>query len=230
MRKLLLLGIVILSMPAQSRAGCNLLPRLVCAEYANSELVVVARLMRTEHVVPAHQRDGYIYTMKTGRTLRGEIGDAFEIYEENSTGRASFVWIKGEEYLLFLKSDGRGTWWLYGCGNSAPLKEAGFALRAIEAMKTRRGGLIHGLVHSNYASDSVAGITVQIHGRDRDYSVITDKNGEFRLHVPAGTYDVHPSHKGWSFSRSIDGFEDPSALRMEDGGCAQIVFDTVEDR
>ena len=217
-------------MPARSRAVCNLLPRLVCAEYANSELVVVARLIRVEHIVPAHQQDGHIYTLKTERTLRGKIGDTFDVYEENSSGRASFYWIKGEKYLLFLNSDGHGSWWLYGCGNSAPLKEAGFALRAIEAMKARRGGLIDGLVHSNYSTDSVEGIYVQIRGENRDYTAITDENGEFRLHVPAGTYDVHPNHKGWSFSRSIDGFEDPSALKIEDGGCAQIVLETVEDR
>lgn len=122
---------------------CKNLPRLVCAEYSNSKSVVIAKLLRTKHVLPAdvREQDGFIYTLEATRVLKGEIGHTFRIYEENSSGRAPFGWIKGETYLLFLNLDDDGTWWLYGCGNSAPLKEATYALRAIESMKTRKGGI-----------------------------------------------------------------------------------------
>ncbi len=96
-----------------------------------------------------NEQDGHTYTLETDRVLRGKVGFTFDIYEENSSGRAPFAWEKGGKYLLFLNSNEDGKWWLYGCGNlSAPLKEAEFALRTIESMKTRRGGLIHGLVRA----------------------------------------------------------------------------------
>lgn len=215
--------------PLPVRAWCNTLPRLICAEYSNSDLVVIVRVLGIQHVTPEHQQDGHIYTLETDRVLRGTVGDTFDLYEENSSGRAPFVWKKGEKYLLFLNSDKSGKWWLYGCGNSAPLKEAGFALRTIESMKTRRGGLIHGLVRVPEGS-SRARISVRLHGENTEYTAVTDRNGEFRIHVPSGRYDARPVRDGWSFKTSMFSYEDPSKLTIENGGCAQIEFEPVENR
>jgi hypothetical protein len=215
-------------MPSPARAWCNTLPRLICAEYSNSELVVIVKVLGIRHVTPKHQQDGHIYTLETGRILRGEAGDTFDIYEENSSGRAPFVWKKGGEYLLFLSSDETGKW-LYGCGNSAPLKRAGFALRTIESMKTRRGGLIHGLVRVPEGA-SKAGIIVQLHGVNGDYKAATDRNGQFKIHVPSGRYEARPIRNGWFFTKSMFSYEDPNNLVIEDGGCAQIEFDIDEKR
>jgi hypothetical protein len=46
-------------------AFCNTLLRLVCAEYANSKAVVIAKLIRTEHFSPRdpNQQDWFIYTL-----------------------------------------------------------------------------------------------------------------------------------------------------------------------
>jgi hypothetical protein len=231
MRKLILLEIIALCMPSLARAWCNTLPRLICAEYSNSELVVIVRVIRIQHVIPEdrNQQDGHIYTLEANRILRGKVGDTFDIYEENSSGRAPFVWKKGEEYLLFLNSHEPGKWWLYGCGNSAPLKAAGFALRTIESMKTRRGGLVHGLVRVPEGA-SKAGISVRLRGESGEYKALTDRNGEFRIHVPSGRYEVRPIRNRSSFTKSMFSYEDPSNLLIEDGGCAQIEFETSEDR
>ncbi len=60
--------------------------------------------------------------------------------------------------------------------------------------------------------------------------MVTDKNGEFKIHVPAGKYEVHPIRTGWSFTKNMFSYEDPSNLLIEDGGCAQIEFETTENR
>lgn len=208
-----------------AQAFCNNLPRLICAEYSNSDAVVIAKPTHTRHVVPEREEDGYIYTLVTNRVLRGEIGSSFRIYEENSSGRAGFTWTRGESYLLFLKRDADGTFYLYGCGNSAPERESEFTLKVIESVKTRHGGLIHGLVVGWAApSSGVNGITVQIHGDKRSYAAATDKAGQFKIHVPAGRYEVVPIQDGWSFEKDIFSFEDPKKVEIEDGGCAQVQF------
>ena len=69
------------------------LPRLVCAEYSASKVVVEATLAQIQVV---HDKDdteailAYISTLHTDRGLRGEIGQDFTVYEPNDSGRAMF--------------------------------------------------------------------------------------------------------------------------------------------
>jgi hypothetical protein len=69
------------------------LPRLVCAEYSVSKVVVEATLAQIQGV---HDKDdteailAYIYTLHSDRGLRGEIGQDFTVYESNDRGRATF--------------------------------------------------------------------------------------------------------------------------------------------
>ena len=225
MRRLLLTFPILCLFQPCAFAFCKNLPRLVCAEYSNSELVVIAKLVHTRHVVPLNEQDGFIYTLKTTRILKGRIGDTFRIYEENSSGRASFGWRKGDTYLLFLNSSRDGTWWLYGCGNSAPLKEASFALKAIDRMEARKGGLINGLVAGEHEGGSFEHVAVEIEGRATTYETFTNKDGEFRIHVPAGRYVILVALNGWTFKTdNIFTFEDPDDVRIENGSCAQVQF------
>jgi len=227
MRKILSAFLVLGLFQPCSFGFCKNLSRLVCAEYSNSKLVVTAKLIRTRHVVPADVRelDGFIYTLETTSILKGKIGHTFHIYEENSSGRASFGWVKNETYLLFLDSNDDGTWSLYGCGNSTRLKEAKYALRAIELMKTRKGGLVNGVVEDRYLNPSLEDVSVEICGEKRTYKTGVDKYGMFKIHVPAGHYVIRVSKKDWKFEMDpIMTFEDPNNVKIENGGGAQVAF------
>jgi len=49
-------------------------PRLVCAEYANSQAVVIAKLLSIRELVRDGETDGYFYTLTVRSRLRGHIG------------------------------------------------------------------------------------------------------------------------------------------------------------
>jgi len=227
-RKIWLVTLVLCLFQACAFAYCKNLPRLVCAEYSNSRLVVTAKLVQTKHVMPKSQDepDGFIYTLETARILKGEIGQTLQIYEENSSGRAAFFWVKGETYLLFLNSNPDGTWWLYSCGNSAPLKGAGYALRAIDAMKPRKGGLVQGLIRGENLNPALERLCVEVRGDQRSYRAVTDKDDQFKIHVPAGHYVLRIKKEGWRFETDrLMTFEDPNDITVDDGGCAQVQFE-----
>ena len=100
-------------------------PRLVCAEYFRSQLVVKATLVQTATLHDKDDPDGisaYVYTLQLNQGIRGSVIGRLQVYEENSSGRAGFSWVPGREYLLFLNySENDHTLWeLDGCGNSGP--------------------------------------------------------------------------------------------------------------
>lgn len=209
-------------------AGCNILPRLICSEYSQSKLVVIAKLTRKQHFQPPNAQDYYVYSLETSRTLRGKVGNNFRVWEENSSGRASFRWAIGKTYLLFLDPTDDGMWSLYGCGNSAPIDKADFALKVIGSLKGRDGGVIQGVVTvgGEYPpSTDLSGIRIQIRGKNRDYEALTNSKGVFKVHVPAGQYAVVPVQSGRSFKKDFESFEDPDSVNIENGGGAQVQFD-----
>lgn len=212
-------------------AYCNTLPRLICAEYSQSQLVVIAKLRHKRYFPAKNGREGfYIYSLETSRTLRGKVGATFRVYEENTSGRASFSWNIGKSYLLFLDSTDDGMWWLYGCGNSAPLNEAGFTLKVIESLEERHGGLIQGLVTDGghprpFVNTELAGITVEVHSEKGEYKTVTDSKGAFKIHVPSGRYTVLPVKSGWTFKKDVESYEDPGSVNIENGGGAQVQFE-----
>ncbi len=79
-------------------------PRLVCAEFFDSQVVVEAKLVRSTYVPSADDADAHIYEMQTEKVLHGAIGKSFQIWERNDSGRASFV----------------GKWMTRTCSSSIP--------------------------------------------------------------------------------------------------------------
>jgi hypothetical protein len=170
------------------------------------------------------KEDWYIYTLETTKIHKGKIGKEFRIREYNDSGRAGFFWNKGQSYLLFLRRDEEGTWWLYGCGNSRPLRESAPILKVIEAMKTRSGGYIQGLALVGNTGEPMRALTVEIKSGEKSYKTVTDQEGKFGIHVKTGNYQLQILLKGWSIQRDeIESFEDPTDIRIENGGCAQLV-------
>ena len=99
-------GIATLLLAGPTKGLCNVPnPRLVCAEYFASKVVVEATLVKVRSVRAKDDPEGvlaYIYTLKSNRLIRGQINEVFQVYEGNDSGRATFDWIAGRKYLLFL--------------------------------------------------------------------------------------------------------------------------------
>ncbi len=225
MRKAILLSGLSLFLHPRAFAYCQPLPRLICAEYSTSGAVVTATLLRTQHFTPQHKQDWFIYTLEATKILKGKIDNTFRVYEENSSGRAPFTWEKGEAYLLFLNPRDDGAWWIYGCGNSRPLRESGLTLKVIESLQGHLGGLIQGLVRKGNTGDPIRDVVVEILGRERSYKTVTNQEGKFGLHVPAGHYKVQIVRTGWSSKRDdLESFEDPGDVEIENSSCAQVVI------
>jgi hypothetical protein len=227
MRRLAALLLISCFFQSSVFAWCSVLPRLVCAEYSQCKLVVIAKLAHKQHFQPHDEQDYYVYTLETSRTLRGEASTKFRVWEENSSGRASFSWSVGKTYLLFLNPTDDGMWSLYGCGNSAPIDEAGFALKVIDTLRNRNGGVIQGvLAGGGYPPKTdLSGITIEIRSKNREYKAVTNSKGEFKIRVPAGQYTVKPVQAGWRFRKDIVSFEDPGNINIENGGGAQVQFE-----
>jgi len=199
------------------------MPRLLCAEYSQSDAVVTARLLRIRHVTLSEDDDVLLFTMQTEKVLRGKMRSVFTVVDSPYTGRA-LVPEKGKRYLLFLSySKTYKAWALDSCGKSGPLEESAETLKGIDLLKGQSGGTIQGVVW-------VAGSTVLVHGKQHTFKTTTDEKGAFKIQVPAGEYSVSIVHDGTRFEPDLLSYEDPKRLRVHDGGCAQVQFNVVEGK
>jgi hypothetical protein len=205
-------------------------PRLVCAEYFSSEVVVGAKLVRSEHIVPTNDIDGHVYEMRTEKVVGGKIGNSFQVWEENSSGRAGFEWVVGGSYLLFLYSKEDRGWLLDGCGNSGPLEKKQSVLQEIEALQNRNGGMIQVAIGGDWLawSPPMSGVEVKAQGTHGTFSATTNDKGVAEIHVPAGQYALTvPNQQVQSYDFTYDY---PENITIDNGGCAQIQFVTSDQR
>jgi len=227
--RLALSGALILSSLAPSlKAVCSApQPRLVCAEYSASTFVVEAVL---NHHTPIYDkrepttRNADIYTFHVERVFRGELTQTVTVYETNDSGRATFDWIRGEKYLLFLFRSPSGKFWeLDGCGNSGPLTAATKVLSQLAAIDTHSAyGSIYGAVSHGSLSARLPGVHVAAKGNGETYNAATNENGEFNMRVPVGTYSVEAFRKGLKFDTFELSYSDRNHLQVEPGGCVQV--------
>jgi len=228
---------VILVSPPSAMPFCFVpQPRLVCAEYFASPLIVEAGLVQTRALHDADDPAGisaYLYTFRVNRVLRGDAGKAVRVYEGNDSGRATFHWVPGKEYLLFLRRERADrSWELDGCGNSGPISGARMALAEIAAIKAARagGGAVQGIVSEQGLSTHLPGIRVEATGKTGRYEATTNEDGAFKINVPAGQYVVRAFKSGLSFKKADISYEDPRRVQIEPGGCSQIQLVGIERR
>ena len=203
-------------------------PRLICAEYAHSDAVVEAKLIRIQHFFPKNKdkQDWFVYTLESTKTLKGTIDKEFRIHEENDSGRAGFSWRKDESYLLFLQKSEDGTWFLYGCGNSDNLRKASRTIEVINSLSRRDGGLIQGSITGIPAGPNRPKIRIESKDGGQSFAGRANEIGFFRVHVPPGNYRVVVSLDGWTFERDVVmSYEDPADMHIENGWCAQLVLE-----
>ncbi len=215
---------------SKAAAYCNVpQPRLICAEYFASQVVVEATLTQSRAIHDKNDPDGIaanVYTMNADQVLRGTIGSTFEVLEPNDSGRATFDWIRGKKYILFLTySPLEGSWQLDGCGNSGLLTENSPVLSEIEPLRHAHGpGMIRGLASRQELDKPVAGVHVEAKGAAGVYRAVTNETGAFRIQVPPGDYSVAVIDNRRLFSKEDISYEDPQSIQIWPGGCAQIQF------
>jgi len=162
--------------------------------------------------------------MHSEKVLRGNIDSSFQVWEENSSGRATFDWKTGNSYLLFFYTKNDRGWVLDGCGNSGPLEQKQSALREIEALQQRHGGMIQVAVGADgwSWSPAISGAEVNARGTNGAFSGTTNDKGVAEIHVPPGQYSVTVQNRRMQpYDLS---FDDPQKVVIENGGCAQIQF------
>lgn len=222
-RLILTLAMLLIANPAM--AVCEVpQPRLVCAEYFASQVVVEATVTKIRDVGDDKFPTAFIYSLRANQLLRGHIAGTFDVYESNDSGRAAFDWKVGKEYILFLSySQSDKGWELDGCGNSGPLDHAKLTLDEIAMIHKRHGdGFIRGVVSSEAPPNPMSNVRVEARGAHRTYTATTDTNGEFAIKVPPGRYVVRASKGSLSFSGDALSYSDPNDIRIEPGGCAQV--------
>jgi|SRR5579871_1089882 len=201
-------------------------PRLVCAEYAHSQAVVIARLTSIREVKRDRDMEGNFYTLATRSSLRGKIGRTFQLWEENSSGRAGFTWTKGMDYLLFISHSERDQAWVMdACGNSGRLDKAALVFTAIKSFNVSApDALVEGMVSTDSWTTGIPDALVTANGNGRSFVAKTDQNGRFTLRIPAGRFKLSAARSGWSLEPAPFTYEDPNDLRLETGACAQVQF------
>lgn len=169
--------------------------------------------------------EGWDYTLRVIKNYRGADGPDIQVHTENDSGRLPLV--VGKKYILFAQREGGRLAIAYDSlsGELKDSKQVLAELDKIMARKAGEGGDVYGriTVESFGAHDGgVGGIHVSIEGAAGHAHAVTNANGWFQVHLPAGTYSAVASDPKWSFKNMPDTWENSSSFQVPDGGCAEI--------
>jgi len=219
-----LLTVFLLGVP-EAVGFCNSpQPRLVRAEYSQSEAVVIAHLVKSQHINPKDDQDYRLYTLQVEKILRGSAPSQFVLWDENSSGRLGFDVLRGRKYLLFVDRWTEKGWWTAdGCGNSGEVSKAAKALREIQRAAALRDALITGAVKA--ATPVAHAKVLALRKNDgKQFETQTRDDGTFALTVPSGEYSVKITAGEKNFVTHWLSYENAESVKLESGGCAQIQF------
>jgi hypothetical protein len=217
------MALPLLALPEAAFGVCNRpQPRLVRAEYSQSDAVVIAHLVKSQYIDPKDDQDYHLYSFQVEKILRGSIANQFVLWEENSSGRLTFDMVRGRKYLLFLDRWARKGWWVAdGCGNSGAVSKVEKALTEIQQIPSLQSAQITGDVEGPPAG---AEVLVSRKKDGKQFKTRTRNNGTFSLYVPPDEYSVKVTAAGKSFVTDWLSYEHSDSVKLERGACAQIQF------
>lgn len=212
--------------PASAAFGFCFQPNpTVSCEFLNSDAVFTGRVISVRAISDGQFTDSWYYKVQVEKRFRGPRTPIVEVYTGNDSGR--FPLQSGDEYLLFAQIY-KGQLEIDNCGNSALLSAAINSVKQLEKLKIPKDAEIEGRISFSGIPDSgthIAGVGVIIHGQRRSYSVVTDKDGWFRLHVSPGKYSAEiqeiPHWNIVPYDLSID---NPSHFIAKQGRCVGLQF------
>jgi hypothetical protein len=230
-------SVVLLLMTAPAQAVClSPQPVRTCTEFFHSENVVVAKILSMRKIPDTpdpNNVEGWFYKIAVDKSYRGQKMPNDEIWTGND--ETKFTMEVGKSYLLFINKNQQSRPAPDTCGNSAELSKANDTIAAIDkllkAAGSGGGGDVGGRVMlpiagSQAMSESGApGIPVTIQNYvGRDQTVVTDQNGRFDAHVPAGHYTVVGTSDKWDLVPYALSYMKPTDFELPDGACADLMF------
>ena len=92
-------------------------------EFRHSQAVLIGTV-GSERKIPDPENPGFwtgtVYTLKVDAHLKGAVGSSVKVFSEQSSGQ--FPLAIGSRYILFLRYDAQGKYWIADpCGNAAKL-------------------------------------------------------------------------------------------------------------
>jgi hypothetical protein len=201
----------------------------VCAEYFHSAAVFTGKVLSEREVPMQGDRDpGWVYRVRVLKTYKGTVHGVIDVYTSNTD--ISFPLKVGSAYVLFADDWQRGALEIGTPTNSGLLRKRARTLAAIARVEQARGrGEITGRVFSRGTPLSKPPMKVLATGT-ANYSVLTDRNGRFRISIVPGDYKVRLAADGWTVRPYLMSYEDPDKIRIHDGQCADIWFEAVRER
>ena len=173
--------------------------------------------------------EGHFYDFATRTLLRGQAGPAFQVWEENSSGRAGFAWTAGVNYPSSFLSKRNSSWAERCMGHRRlwqlrPIRSIRFCScshQILPGVRGRRTG--SGPVEYGFMDGRRAGGDDQSHReRNGDY---VQNGSEWPLRIPAPRGPVQDRSGSWAVGpSSLLGYENPNDLRLALASCAQVQF------
>jgi hypothetical protein len=217
-------AVLALWLPAAAGAFAPVPQAMACMLYFKSDVVFTGQVLAQE-IVKGAGGDGWAYTLKVLRPYRNTKAATLKVFTAKDPGGLPLT--VGKQYLLFaFNQDGK---LVIGYDQlSAELKDAQATLKDLDKIMVRKddqGGDVYGRVTKRvYGPDTggLSGIAVSIQGPGGNQRTVTDGNGWFKVHVPAGSYAATALSPDWKFQSADNTWEDASAFPVPDGGCAEI--------
>jgi len=168
--------------------------------------------------------DGWLYDVKIEELFRVSHREIIQVYTGNDSGR--FPLENGKEYVLFAaKSEGRLE--IDNCEANVLLADAGSSIQKLRTIRIPADALVEGNVKSFGAADQempFAGVQIVFRSGGTRRTVVSDKDGNFQLHVPPGLYSADIRQvPGWRIE-DFNSIESPSSFHARAGRCSALQF------
>lgn len=230
MRMLFLSISISLLLCGSASALCQQPPPKLCNIFFSSDLVVHAKVDKSEIFKDENDPDGiagWLYYLDVLKVYRGTIGKTLVVSSSNDTSR--LLLSPGSEYIVFASKHRDGSYRVGStCGDIQGIDGEPYSMgleTKIQELLNGTSSVIEGEVRdSNWNFMSGAELTVI--GNKTSQTVIVDKNGFFSVTVEPGTYKVLiPNNLTltiYSFYVSGESLNEIRPLTLIGGQCVQI--------
>lgn len=229
MRWYALASLLLLLPYAPARALVPDPPPMPCMLYFLSDAVFIGQVTAVHEVHATEDNEdfleGWDFTLNVIKSYRGTTGSTIQVHSENDSGRLNLE--VGKQYLLFA-SNREGKLTIGYDMLSGELKDSKQTLRDLDKVAAHKpdvGGDVFGrvtLIAYGSHSGGVGGVHVNIEGSAGAAKAVTNANGWFKVHLPAGAYAAKASDPKWTFKPLDITWQNSNSFTVPDGGCAEI--------